>query len=174
MPNELMEQGRRILVIDDNAAIHEDFRKTLARQELPSKGLANAKAALFGDAAPAGEPDDQSPRFELESALQGQEGLSKVEDAIKQGKPFNVAFVDMRMPPGWNGVQTIRRLWEADPNVQVVICTAYSDFSWEEIAAELGYTDRLLILKKPFDPLEVSQLATSLSEKWAARSRRPS
>jgi diguanylate cyclase (GGDEF)-like protein len=75
----------------------------------------------------------------------------------------------MRMPPGWDGLQTIQRLWEADPQLEVVICTAYSDYSWEEILQKLGMTDRLLILKKPFDPAEVSQLAASLSEKWTLK-----
>jgi diguanylate cyclase len=156
---------RRILVIDDNDAIHNDFRKTLDGDRPLSAKLASAKAALFGEAPP--EPGGQDvPRFELESALQGQDGLQKVETALKEGRPFNVAFVDMRMPPGWDGVQTIQHLWQADPNLEVVICTAYSDYSWEEISEELGLTDKLLILKKPFDPVEVSQLAATLSEKW--------
>jgi diguanylate cyclase (GGDEF)-like protein len=163
---------RRILVIDDNDAIHNDFKKTLAGPATSpaSASLAGMKAALFGDDANASAGtvgSKAAPTFELESALQGQEGLRKVEAALRDGKPFNVAFVDMRMPPGWDGVQTIQRMWEADPNVQVVICTAYSDYSWEEISQKLGLTDRLLILKKPFDPVEVSQLAASLSEKWS-------
>jgi diguanylate cyclase (GGDEF)-like protein len=167
--SDQVTQRRRILIIDDNDAIHNDFRKTLGR-EVRSAALASAKAALFGS-APVAETSEQMPEFELETALQGEEGLSKLQAALAQNRPFNVAFVDMRMPPGWDGVQTIQRLWEVDPDVQVVICTAYSDYSWEEIARKLGLTDRLLILKKPFDPLEVSQIATSLSEKWALKRR---
>jgi light-regulated signal transduction histidine kinase (bacteriophytochrome) len=78
-----------------------------------------------------------------------------------------MAFVDMRMPPGWDGVETIERLWRIDPNVQVVICTAYSDHPWEEVLARLDVQDRLLIVKKPFDVIEVSQLARTLTAKWA-------
>ena len=164
------QQPRRILVIDDNDAIHGDFKKTLTGAALggaqPSR-LAGAKAALFGQApAPAAEPVMQ---FEIDSALQGREGLEKLQAAVRENRPYLVAFVDMRMPPGWDGVQTIQKLWEVDPDLQVVICTAYSDYSWEEISAKLGLTDRLLILKKPFDPVEVSQLATALSEKWMLR-----
>jgi diguanylate cyclase (GGDEF)-like protein len=166
MATETARPPRRILVIDDNAAIHNDFRKTLQGGEEPSAKLSSGKAALFGDAAPVTH-DTPLPKFELESALQGEEGLKKLEDTLKAGKPFNVAFVDMRMPPGWDGVQTIQRLWAADPNVQVVICTAFSDYSWQEISIKLGLTDRLLILKKPFDPVEITQIATSLSEKWS-------
>jgi diguanylate cyclase (GGDEF)-like protein len=167
MPPEVTSQARRILVIDDNDAIHKDFRKTLERPEEPSAKLASAKAALFGGTATAVDTRRQMPEFRLESAMQGQEGLTKLEEALSAGDPFSVAFVDMRMPPGWDGVQTIQRLWQVDPNVQVVICTAYSDYSWEEISKTLGLTDRLLILKKPFDPAEIIQIATSLSEKWS-------
>jgi diguanylate cyclase (GGDEF)-like protein len=168
MTTETPRAARRILVIDDNAAIHNDFRKTLQTAEVPSAKLSSSKAALFGETAPA--PNEIAlPVFELESAMQGEEGLKKLEEALKAGRPFNVAFVDMRMPPGWDGVQTIQRLWEADPNVQVVICTAFSDYSWQEISKKLGLTDRLLILKKPFDPVEITQIATSMSEKWSLK-----
>lgn len=168
MQADIAEESRRILVIDDNDAIHDDFRKTLGQCGELSARLVSAKAALFGEAA-AGPPGGKLPRFEIESAMQGEEGLQKLQAALRQGKPFNVAFVDMRMPPGWDGMQTIQRLWEADPNLQVVICTAYSDYSWEEISRKFGMTDQLLILKKPFDPAEVSQLAASLSEKWSLK-----
>jgi diguanylate cyclase (GGDEF)-like protein len=164
-------EPRRILIIDDNDAIHNDFRKTLSGfgHAVPAASLASAKAALFGGARPA--VDATKPVFEVHSALQGQEGLDKLIAARHEGRPFCVAFVDMRMPPGWDGIQTIQKLWEADANLQVVICTAYSDYSWEEISQKLGLTDRLLILKKPFEPAEVSQLATSLSEKWALKQK---
>ncbi|MBX3390604.1 MAG: EAL domain-containing protein [Phycisphaeraceae bacterium] len=154
----------RILVIDDNQAIHGDFRKILAAEQSGNEALANAKAALFGVAA---GPKEQRGRFAVDSALQGQAGWDKLKEAVQAGSPYSVAFVDMRMPPGWDGLQTIQHLWEIDSQLQVVICTAFSDHSWEEISSTLGLTDRLLILKKPFDPIEVSQLAAALSEKWS-------
>src|ERR1051325_394185 len=148
----------RVLIIDDNQAIHDDFRKILVPRE--------QSAALFGGAA--GAPA-REVKFEVESALQGQAGLECIQRAVSQGRPFSLAFVDMRMPPGWDGLQTIERLWGADPNLQVVVCSAYSDHTWEEIIRRLGLTDRLLILKKPFDPVEVLQIATALSEKWTLK-----
>src|SRR6185503_5304372 len=69
-------------------------------------------------------------------------------------------------PPGWDGLETIDHLWREDPRLQVVICTAYSDYSWEDIVKRFGYNDRLLLLKKPFDNAEVSQVACALTEKW--------
>ena len=77
-----------------------------------------------------------------------------------------MAFVDMRMPPGWDGVETIEHLWEVDPDLQVVICTAFSDHDWDEVIQRLTQSDKLLILRKPFDNIEVWQLANSLTQRW--------
>ena len=82
---------------------------------------------------------------------------------MEQGRPYSVAFVDMRMPPGWDGIETIARLWQADPDLQIVICTAYSDYSWEEILRQLGNRNSLAVLKKPFDNIEVIQLCETLA-----------
>jgi diguanylate cyclase (GGDEF)-like protein len=154
--------GHRILIIDDNQAIHEDFRKILARQDSGTSRLTDMEAALFG--APS---QPVSPvQFYLDFASQGAEALALVQRAQAEGRPYALAFVDGRMPPGWDGVETIRRLWLASPNVQVVLCTAYADYSWQEIQRELGQTDSLLILKKPFDNMEVLQLAHTLTRKW--------
>lgn len=151
----------RILVVDDNQAIHEDFRKILQVQP-EEESLHQARSALFGEV-----PLVQAlERFELEYADQGQAALALVQMARLEGRPYAVAFVDMRMPPGWDGLETVERLWEADGRLQVVICTAYSDHSWAEIAARLGTSDRFLILRKPFDAIEVQQIAASLTRKW--------
>ena len=77
-----------------------------------------------------------------------------------------MAFVDVRMPPGWDGIETIARIWEVYPDLQIVVCTAYSDYSWEEMRAKVGQPDSLLVLKKPFDNIEVQQLAHALTKKW--------
>jgi two-component system, NtrC family, sensor kinase len=159
-----VDRNRRILIIDDNPAIHEDFRKVLAAQAHDSE-LDGLEAALFGDA----KEQRHGVAYELEHAHQGQEGLAKVKAAQAAGKPHAVAFVDMRMPPGWDGLETIEHLWQVDEDLEVVICSAYSDHTWDEIRTRLGATDRLLILKKPFDNIEVQQLAAALTEKWALR-----
>jgi signal transduction histidine kinase len=104
--------------------------------------------------------------FEIDSAHQGQDGLELIRSSLKQGRPYAMAFVDVRMPPGWDGVETIGRIWQDYPELQVVVCTAYSDYSWEEMIEKLGQSDRLVILKKPFDNVEVLQLANALTEKW--------
>ena len=154
-------QNHRILVIDDNPAIHEDFRKILCKPKISGE-LADAEAALFGEeTAPI-----KMPEFQIDSAYQGQEGLAMIEQSLQEGRPYAMAFVDVRMPPGWDGVESTAKIWEKYPDLQVVICTAYSDYSWEEMLKKLGYSDRLVILKKPFDNIEVLQLAISMTEKW--------
>jgi signal transduction histidine kinase len=153
----------RILIIDDNPAIHEDFQKILCPDEDSAASDALA-AALFDD--PTAAPIFNRS-FEMDSASQGQEGLEKVRAALAKSRPYSLAFVDGRMPPGWDGVETIEQLWKVNPELQVVFCTAYSDYSWEEIMQRLGQSDSLVILKKPFDAVEVLQLAHAMTKKWA-------
>ena len=102
----------------------------------------------------------------LDSAYQGAEALDKVKASLEAELPYAMAFIDMRMPPGWDGVETVEKLWQVDPALQIVICTAYSDYSWTEVLTKLEVCDRLLILKKPFDAIEVYQLASTLTTKW--------
>lgn len=155
------EDNRRILIIDDNTSIHDDFRKILSPASDP-EGFGRARAALFGE-VPTLPPQTH---YELEFASQGREGFGLVQAAIQHGKPYALVFVDMRMPPGWDGLETIEHLWYVDPDLQVVICTAYSDHPWEDVSRRIGDTDRLLILMKPFNSVEVVQLASSLTKKW--------
>jgi two-component system sensor histidine kinase/response regulator len=155
-------KNRRILVIDDNRAIHDDIRKILIKSCDRLYDLYEDEAALFGDAT----ENFEFPIFEIDSAYQGQEGLELIERSLLEERPYALAFVDVRMPPGWDGVETTCKIWEKYPELQVVICTAYSDYTWEEMLRTLGYSDRMVILKKPFDNIEVLQLAISMTEKW--------
>ncbi|MDH5671708.1 MAG: ATP-binding protein [Myxococcales bacterium] len=156
-------ENSKILIVDDNPAIHEDFRKVLAPKNQTNRELDRIAAELFGHESES-EP---SVSFELDSAYQGKDGLALVEQAVEAGQPYALAFVDVRMPPGWDGIETVSRLWEVDSALEVVICSAYSDYPWSQIASQFGRTDRLLILKKPFDGIEVVQLAHALTRKWA-------
>jgi PAS domain S-box-containing protein len=158
----VVEKNLRILVVDDNRAVHDDFRKILCSGQETSPGLTAAEQLLFGESASTG----QVPAFEIDSAYQGEEGLAKARQAAAAGRPYALAFVDVRMPPGWDGVETSVHLWQHCPDLQIVICTAYSDYSWNSMLARLGNNDQLVILKKPFDTMEVLQLANALTEKW--------
>ncbi|HEV2973057.1 MAG TPA: response regulator [Pirellulales bacterium] len=167
------KKNRRILIVDDNVAIHEDFRKVIGTDDDGASTVDQSAAALFGEPVVAASRPLAS--YDLDSAYQGQEALARVEQSLRENRPYAMAFVDVRMPPGWDGVETVRRIWEVDPDLQVVICTAYSDYSWGEMTQVLGETDRLLLLKKPFDNVEVRQVASALTEKWQlARNARQS
>lgn len=155
--------NRRILIIDDTPSIHADFRKILCPDDSSADALAEAEEMLFGSGtatAPA------ASTFELDCAYQGQEALARLEQALAEGRPYALAFIDMRMPPGWDGLQTLEHLWQADPRLQVALCTAYSDYSLDEMSARVDMGDRLLILKKPFDPIEIVQMARAMTVKW--------
>jgi CheY-like chemotaxis protein len=151
-----------ILVIDDTTEIHEDFRKILAPTLRPDAETDDMARALFGEPARS----EARWNFAVDSAMQGETGLARVVQALSVNRPYSLAFVDMRMPPGWDGVETIRQLWAVDPLLQIVICTAYSDFSWTSVIDQLGGGNNLIVLKKPFDNIEVLQLARTLTEKW--------
>ncbi|MFZ4574465.1 MAG: EAL domain-containing protein [Phycisphaerales bacterium] len=160
--NRESKPNRRVLIVDDNQSIHDDYTRVL---NPPRSGaeFAALEAELFG-AAPTVALATEG--FELTHSLQGQDALERVREAAECNEHFAVAFVDLRMPPGWDGVETIEKLWACDPNIQVVICSAHSDYKLSDIVNRLGRSDQLLFLRKPFDPDEVQQLALALSQKW--------
>jgi CheY-like chemotaxis protein len=156
--------NNRILVCDDNPSIHKDFQKALQNPRSTSK-LREIEDELFGDLDTENQPLAELS-FQIDSAFQGQEALEKTKSAADEGNPYAVIFMDVRMPPGWDGILTTEKIWQQWPTTEVVIVTAYSDYTWEEMIAKLGINNRLLFLKKPFDTLSVKQLALNLTNKW--------
>ncbi|WHS59256.1 EAL domain-containing protein [Pseudomonas sp. G2-4] len=152
--------NRRILVVDDTPAIHQDFRKILSPGVSTDGSLDDTESLLFGTSQVS------QLQFQIDSAYQGEEALELVKRAQAEGQPYALVFADMRMPPGWDGLQTIERLWEADPRLQIALCTAFSDYSWETMSERIEFDDQLLILKKPFDTLEIRQMASAMTWKW--------
>ncbi|MFL7964021.1 EAL domain-containing protein [Pseudomonas kielensis] len=152
--------NRRILVVDDTPAIHQDFRKILSPSGGGDDSLDDTESLLFGT------PQVSRLQFQIDSAYQGEEALELVKRAQAEGQPYALVFADMRMPPGWDGLQTIEELWKADPRLQIALCTAFSDYSWETMSERIEFDDQLLILKKPFDTLEIRQMASAMTWKW--------
>lgn len=159
----------RLIIIDDNPKIAQDVIKVLSNKAELNDDFDALDEVLFGT------PNDKSnnkksmaqlPNFSFTTATQGQEGVEIIRQALERGEHYALAFVDVRMPPGWDGIETIKRMWQIDPFIQVVICTAYSDYSWEATIDELGVSSNFLILKKPFDNLAIRQLAFGLVQKW--------
>lgn len=163
-----MDKSRpRILLVDDDPRILRAFRGVLVRvHRWAADESANAKIAPAANSKSNANRDAEDALFDIVAAQSGEEGVAVVAQAVEESNRFAVAFVDMQMPPGWDGLKTIEELWKLDPDLQVVICTGYSKHSWSEIQTRLGTTDQLLILKKPFDLAEVSQLAVALTQKW--------
>jgi CheY-like chemotaxis protein len=153
---------RSILVIDDSEAIHKDFLRILCpEQKTGSSELDLLEDAIFGAPSPNSRPNEME--LQVDSAFQGQEGLAKVKEAQSAGHPYALAFLDYRMPPGWNGVETLRHLRKVAPSLQVVLCSAYSDYSWEDIVREFGQSELLLELRKPFNSLQLRQMVLRLT-----------
>lgn len=145
----------RILVVDDNTAIHRDFRKILTGSA-GHADLDDLEHDLFGSQASTRAPK----RYSLACAESGQDALELVQRACQQGKPFAAAFVDMRMP-GWDGIETVSQLLRVQPALQVAICSAYMDYSWHEVISRLNRPG-LRLLRKPWTSGEVLALVHEL------------
>ena len=158
-----IERNLRILIVDDNKAIHEDFKAILQPSKKDVQALNEKEAAIFGDSSSKALGTED---FELSSAFQGEQAIDMVRQSLKDDRPYAMAFMDVRMPPGLDGIETIQKMWQEYPYIQTVICTAYSDYQWQDIENKLGRNEKLLILKKPFDNIEVYQLACAMTEKW--------
>ena len=146
----------RILVVDDNTAIHRDFQKILTTTEGRSE-MQDLEKDLFG-----GGPTSLPPmrQFQVTCAENGQRALEIVKRACQEGRPFTMAFVDMRMP-GWDGIETCSQLFRVQPDLQVAICSAYMDYSWHEVLQKLQRPG-LRLLRKPWTSGEVLALVHEL------------
>jgi len=156
--------NNRILIVDDNESIHEDFKKILLEEEdREEEELSILGKKLFSEQEEKKKKEEITKvNYEIHNAYQGEEAIQKVKDAEKLNKPYALIFMDVRMPPGINGIEAISRIWQIDPYIEMVICTAYSDYSWDDIIQKVGQTDKLLFLKKPFYSVEVKQIALSM------------
>ena len=162
------KQLRRVLIIDDQKHIHDTFDRVFADSKRLDVVLSDFESMFLQDGS---EEDDgnqnptEEPHYTVTHAESGEAGLDCVRESVANSRRFSVAFVDMRMPNGMDGLETTEQLWKVDPNLQIVICTAHSDHTWDDVLKRLGYNDRLLLLKKPFERDEARQLALALSEK---------
>lgn len=157
----------RILIVDDNESIHNDFKKVL--QGKAKDKLRNVEMALFGDDDPDFELEEPVIEYLIEDAFQGEDAIEMVDKAHAEGRPYAMIFMDVRMPPGMDGIQASAQIWERHPDVELVICTAHSDYSWGEMVKEIGASDKLQFLRKPFDMVTVQQMALACVKKHEAR-----
>ncbi len=163
---ETEKNQRRVLIIDDQQEIHETFKRVFAPAERNQAELTDFESRFLNDSSPPADFNTEPrPTYSLYHASGGAEGLQIIEESVRNDQRFSVAFVDMRMPGGMDGLETTEKIWQIDPCLQVVICTAHSDHTWDDVLARLGCNDKLLLLKKPFESDEARQLALALSEK---------
>ncbi|GEM_PF-4014991 len=156
----------RVLVVDDMESIHISFESILSSsQNLNSLDL--LVESIVEESTRRVTP--LSLNCNITSAYQGYEAVDMLREDLKQGRRFDLAFVDMRMSPGINGLDTIKLLWQLDPDLEIVLCTAYSDYSIQEIHQKLGSVDNVIFLKKPFDTIEIEHIVLSLSKKRALK-----
>lgn len=160
-------QYSRILIVDDSSSMHNDTRKILEMTMDETNDLNDLQSELFRDVEPV--VGFKNPHFIIESAYNGETGLELLRKAKHEGKPFSVAIVDVRMPQGWDGIETMDRFWQEDPNIQIIICTAYSDYDWKSIIKRVPHPDQLLIIKKPFYVVELLQATYAMTAKWASQ-----
>lgn len=148
-----------ILFIDDENDILESYKTIMSKNE--EKNI----NSFFDDDLKIDSPPD-TELYNVLTALQGEEGLELLKERLNTDNPVKVAFIDMRMPPGINGVETAKQIRELDDRVEIVIVTAFSDISLNDIVRQVGSPDKLLYLKKPFDSQEISQFAHNLCIKY--------
>lgn len=154
----------RVLVVDDQEAVLADFARLLDPPLAPAEDVLDEIELSLGGTHTG--PAQGRRGYHLRYVRQGADAVREVAAAAAAGSPFAVAFVDVQMPPGIDGVETVTRMWRDQPDLEVVLCTAYADYSWEALRERLTAHDQLVILRKPFDPIEVRQLAACMSEKW--------
>jgi CheY-like chemotaxis protein len=159
----------RVLIADDEESVLAAYRETLhVPRSQAASGLADMRAKLFGSRPAASAA---APGFEGVFCRGAEEAVTAVKAASEEKRPFGVAFLDVRMPPGPDGVWAASRIRELDERVDIVIVTAYSDVDPNELSGRVPPPEKLFYLQKPFHPHEIRQLALALGRKWQAEER---
>lgn len=166
-PTDTTVWPSRILIADDEAHVLAMYRRLLSSLEesAQEREWREMERSLFGGDS---EPMPFEGPYRVTCCLQGDEAVEAVNLSLSEGQPYAVAFMDMRMPPGPNGLETGKRIRALDPDVQIVFCTAYSDVDPRRIAREIPPPDRLFYAQKPLHPHELRQFASALSARWRA------
>ena len=154
----------RVLVVDDQREIHQDF------EEMLTPGVPGASTDDLAEAFASEVDESFLPNFELLHAQSGAEAYEKIQTAIETADPIAVAYIDIRMPPGMDGIETTRRIRAIDENIEIVLMTAYTDKSLGEIVREMDLLHKLLYIRKPFAREEIQQITLALAEKWNVES----
>lgn len=157
----------RVLVVDDDALLIGEYVRCLGEDFEPDNAtttLGDLEKVLFGE-----ETDERGAvRFDVQTRTQGDYAVEAVEDAMREGCPFAIVFLDIRMPPGIDGIEAAQRIRKLDPNVNIVIVTGSLSPEPENLGVQIPPADRVFFFKKPFHAVECRQLAAALCGKWHA------
>ena len=162
----------KVLIVDDEAVLHDAYRRSFEASAgaVADHSLEAMANSLFSNDSSAGNENSAqaAPEQELQCvfASQGLQGVAQVEQSLAENTPFQVAFIDIRMPPGIDGKETAKRIRAIDPSINLVIVSAYSDHGITEIAKVAGPPDKIFYISKPFAADEVRQMAVALSRRW--------
>lgn len=156
-----MIENNRILIVDDDPGIRESYQEILSPSH--SEEVLSEGASLFEGASRDAESVHRR-QYDLSLVDRGEKGVNAVKKAKDRKQPFAVAFIDMKMP-GMDGAETARRIWKIDPNMNIVIVTAYSEYTPDDVVRVTGRDD-IFYLRKPFNPEEIRQFARALGNQW--------
>jgi signal transduction histidine kinase len=163
---DLQPDQLRILVADDEPSILDLYQNVLSPDNAGDKQFSDIDelaGKLFGKKE---TQKTSTTTFDTVFCRQGDEALEAVKTSLKENRPFSVAFLDVRMPPGPDGIWAAEQIRDLDPNIEFVVVTGYSDVQPEEIAARVQPAQKLLYIQKPFHPQEITQFASALGSKW--------
>jgi diguanylate cyclase (GGDEF)-like protein len=174
--SEEKKSAIRVLVADDESDVRDAYRDILAETDVSGETAVfrNLRDRLFTKSHIEQDLKKSSSRmttFAPVFCADAESAVAAVRDAIAADNPFAVAFLDMRMPPGRDGVWAAARIRELDPAIEIVVCTAYSDVDPGEIGGIVPPEEKLSYLQKPFHPHEIRQMTISLASKWRAEHR---
>ena len=171
-----MERNTRIIVVDDQQDLCDQLAKLLLRSGRKNETLSlvqQMRAKLLGNTSESDDDSDgalEETGYIVDTANQGETAFEMVKKSNMSEAPYALAFIDMRMPPGWDGLKTAKSIREIDKEIEIVIMTAYADHDQKQIAETVGSPEKLLYIKKPFQAEEIYQLALSLTSKWSLES----
>ena len=164
---ESQDEVLRLLVVDDNEAVLESYRQVVGATAT-SRNVSLRGAELQGSVSQGPSLVAADGRVDLVLCRQADEAVGVVRDSIEQGRPFATAFIDVRMPPGPDGIWAAEQIRALDPHVNLVMVTAYSDYDPEDIARRVPPPDQLLYMQKPFHAVEMQRFVWALGAKWRA------
>ena len=157
--------SNRILVVDDDAQLLDEFKRCLGEgidTDSNTSTLSDLEKVLFGDDTDKSD----TARFNVETRGQGEAAVEAVRDAVKVGQPFSIVFLDIRMPPGIDGIEAAKQIRALDPDVNIVIVTGSASSEVDNLGTEIPPADKIFFFEKPFHGVECRQLAAALCGKW--------